>query len=315
MRISIQEACQLLDNGDVVAVPTETVYGLAAKASDTNAIAKIFDLKKRPANNPLIVHLSDASQLNDYAKALPKDALKLCDTFWPGPLTLVLEIHLQSIPETARAGLPTVAFRAPQHPLAREIIDAIGPIVAPSANVSGRPSATLPEHVEDDFGKGFPVVDGGSCKTGVESTILLHTHSRWQIVRLGALPADAFTDTLGYTPTIAPTTQSDTIVCPGRLHRHYAPKALLHLHENAYDGSIPVVLGFDDRSYPGANAVLSLGNPQHPEQALARLYATLRQLDALGATDVWVDAKFPSEGLWKTLRERLSRASQAQHTP
>lgn len=307
MRITLEQACELLNHGDVVAVPTETVYGLAASLTKAEAIAQVFSLKGRPSNNPLIIHIADAEQLLPFVKQVPDHFYELAEAFWPGPMTLVVAIIEEAIPEAVRAGLQTAAFRMPAHPLARELIRRTGPLVMPSANLSGKPSATSPEHVEADFGGDFPVLDGGQCHRGVESTILFFDGGRWKVIRLGALEPEAFVSILGYFPEVDRTVASGDKqpLCPGQLHRHYAPKAKLH-----FDFPIAgaVVVGFEDRTYPVGCRVLSLGSSADPVVAAQRLYAILRQLDEENIVEAWVDVNIPDEGLWVTLKERLYRA-------
>jgi len=173
MLVTLENACERLKQGAVVAIPTETVYGLAASLSSLEAIKQVFALKGRPANNPLIIHVSDPSQVQLYTEELPKDFSVLAEAFWPGPMTLILSADKLQVPKIVRAGLDTVAFRVPDHSLALEVLSNIGPVVMPSANLSGSPSSTCSEHVCNDFGRDFPVLDGDRCLRGVESTILI----------------------------------------------------------------------------------------------------------------------------------------------
>ena len=161
-----------------------------------------FLLKRRPANTPLIVHLANAEQLNAFVAAPLEGAPALAKTFWPGPLTLVVPVKSAAVPEMARAGLQTSAFRVPAHPLAHALLERAGPLLMPSANLSGRPSSTCACHVEADFGEDFPVLDGGDCRQGVESTIVVWREGEWLIVRLGALSPEAFLPVLGYCPRV-----------------------------------------------------------------------------------------------------------------
>lgn len=161
MRISLQAAASALKSGQVVAVPTETVYGLAAALNSKIAVEDIFKLKSRPSDNPLIIHVNELDQIESLARALPEDFYLLASAFWPGPMTLVLPVNIDAVPSIARAGLPTAAFRIPRHPLALQLLALTGPLVMPSANISGSPSATSVEHVEADFGDNFPILEGG----------------------------------------------------------------------------------------------------------------------------------------------------------
>ncbi len=311
MRISIEHAIHLLQSGQVVAIPTETVYGLAAALSQPKAITEIFALKGRPANNPLIVHLADATAVKGYVPEVPPDFSKLAAAFWPGPLTLVLPSVTDKIPNTVRAGLTTTAFRIPSHALTRQLLAHTGPLVMPSANMSGRPSATCVEHVEIDFGSHFPVLDGGHCTKGVESTILLWRDGAWDVIRLGAIAPEDFFPILGYTPQVAKVAEgTKTPLCPGQLYRHYAPQAQLELERHFSEHHAGVVIGFEDRIYPQGCRLIPLGQSTQPEVAMQRLYAVLRRLDQEGIKHAWVDSNFPTQGLWLTLQERLSKAAQ-----
>lgn len=308
MRVSIAEAAFLLDEGQVVAVPTETVYGLAARLDRPNAIAKIFSLKGRPKNNPLIVHLASLDDLSKYVSELPPNLDVLARAFWPGPLTLILPAFESAIPDIVRAGLQTVAIRVPDHPLTRQLLALTGPLVMPSANISGRPSATSRAHVEYDFGEEFPILDGGECHQGVESTILHWDGRIWTVARLGALSPEDFIPVLGYAPEVM-TGKKEAPLCPGQHYRHYAPKAHLILSETISSESEGVILGFIDRKYPKGCRLISLGNSSDPKEAASRLYAVLRQLDTQGIKRAYVDMNFPAAGLWLTLRERLLKAA------
>ncbi|WP_059360155.1 L-threonylcarbamoyladenylate synthase [Parachlamydia acanthamoebae] len=308
MRVLLEKACELLSQGEVVALPTETVYGLAASLRHPNAIENIFALKNRPANNPLIIHVSHYEQIYPYAQSIPPYFVKLAQHFWPGPLTLVLPIQPATIPNTVRAGLTTAAFRIPQHPLSQAVIKQVGPVVMPSANLSGRPSATQASRVEEDFGTAFPVLDGGGCTRGLESTILYFIDNQWEIVRLGSLAPEQFQPILGYQPVIRQETNQAKPLCPGQLYRHYAPQAKLLLDNKASPESIGYVLGFSDRQYPNCK-IFSLGKSDNPEQVAENLYDTLRSLDDAKIQCIWVDSDFPQKGLWLTISERLKRAS------
>jgi len=311
MRVTEHEAIRLLAEGHVVGIPTETVYGLAAAANNPHAVDAIFKLKGRPANNPLIIHLESPSQIQAFASDLPDGFDKLSNAFWPGPLTIVVPVKTETIPTAIRAGLSTAAFRIPSHPLTRSLLKHTGPLVMPSANLSGTPSATQPKHVENDFGSEFPILDGGECKNGVESTILLWRGERWVIVRLGALSQEDFLPVIGYSPFVEGTSRAinEAPLCPGQMYRHYAPRAKLNLVRTVSAGSSGTVIGFSDRIYPDGCYLLSLGASNDPEQAAQKLYAVLRQLDSDAVQEAWVDIDFPEKGLWMTLRERLFKAA------
>lgn len=310
MRIGIAEAIERLKSGQIVAIPTETVYGLAGSLAFPNAIDQIYALKRRPNNNPLIIHVSGISQVISYAPILPPGFAKLAEAFWPGPLTLISPIIPETIPASARANLPTAAFRMPEHPLANTVIEAAGPLVAPSANISGRPSATRPEHVEEDFGGAFPVLDGGHCTRGVESTILLHKNGKWRVIRLGSIPPESFHPILGYEPEVEHLKPSETPLCPGQLYRHYAPAAKIHIGDTKkFLETTPIILGFKEREYPKYAKVYILGSLEDPLSVSENLYATFRQLDLDRIAAAWVDMDFPHDGIWATIRERIKKAS------
>lgn len=306
MRISLSQAITLLREGEVISVPTETVYGLAACLDKACSIDQIFELKQRPRINPLITHLADSEDIKSYVKELPPQFEALAEAFWPGPLTLILPVG-DAVPTVVRAGLPTAAFRVPSLSLTRELIRKTGPLVMPSANLSGRPSATRAEHVEEDFGIDFPVLDGGACKRGVESTILIYKDGEWGIVRLGALSAEQLQSVLGYAPLFLKREEGEAPVSPGQLFRHYAPRARLLFSR---EPSSSYILGFRERSYPPGNRVIVLGALSSPEEVAENLYQALRQLDLEKAEEAWVDMDFPREGLWLTIAERLIRAGE-----
>lgn len=304
MRIKPEQAIHELQSGGIVALPTETVYGLAASIHHPEAIQKVFAVKGRPSDNPLIVHISDLAQLNDYVKQLPPAFEKLAQAFWPGSLSLVLEADTKVIPDIVRAGLPTVAIRVPSHPLTLEVLAKTGPLVMPSANLSGKPSATAAQHVVDDFGDAVPVVDGGECVQGVESTILIYRNNRWVVARQGAIRIEALEEVLGYRPELH--TNPDKPLCPGQLYRHYAPQATLTELDREKSGA---VVGFSDREYPWASKVYLLGKSSDPEVVAHRLYDVLRQLDKDQVSAAMVDMDFPETGLWRTIRERILKAA------
>ncbi len=304
MRITIDEALALFLHDEVVAIPTETVYGLAAPITSSKAIEKVFSLKRRPSSNPLILHVKNAAECAKYTASLLPHFEALTECFWPGPLTLIVPVKTELVPSIARAGLSTCGFRMPLHALTQELLERCPPLVAPSANLSGRPSGTKPEHIEADFGISFPILDGGISVLGLESTILAFQEGRWRLARQGALSQEALHSVLGYTPTYLQVNEKP--ICPGQLFRHYAPNTRLLLSENAIGDYI---VGFSDRSYPEAKKVFSLGSSSSAEQVAKNLYDTLRKLDLETIAEASVDMNIPSDGLWSTIRERLIRAA------
>lgn len=312
MKITVQEAAERILKGQPVAVPTETVYGLAASLGDLKAIDQVFELKGRPSNNPLIIHVAEPEQVLPFTLSWNEDFWKLASACWPGPMTLVLPICKELVPERVRAKLLTAAFRIPRHPSARELIKLTGPLVMPSANLSGRPSATSALHVEADFGVDFPVLDGGDSEKGLESTILYEVDGKWKIIRQGAIAPQEFVAVLGYEPPLEHHDQSKSPLCPGQLYRHYAPEASLQLFKVFPDSlmfSNKTVIGYSDRTYPTQGKVYSLGESTNPQKIASCLYATLRLLDEDGIREAYLDFDLPEVGLYATIKERMNKAS------
>ena len=238
----IRRAGQLLRQGGVVAIPTETVYGLAADATNPQAVQKIFEAKGRPQDNPLIVHIASLEELPALVRQVPDAAKKLAETFWPGPLTMIF-YKSEKIPAETSAGLDTVGIRMPQHLAARQVIQAAGvPLAAPSANRSGRPSPTTAEHVMNDMkGRIDAVLDGGPCQVGVESTVVDMTGDVPRVLRPGAVTREQILRVLGSVEVdsavfheVAP---GEVVRAPGMKYRHYAPKAPVLLFEGAPDAT------------------------------------------------------------------------------
>ncbi len=224
-----QVAANFIKAGDLVALPTETVYGLGANGLDPEAVAKIFHVKGRPQDNPLILHIADPEQMELFCKEIPESAWRLAESFWPGPLTMVLPAK-EIVPKCTTAGLPTVAVRCPDCEITRNIIRKAGlPVAAPSANISGKPSTTSAQHVFDDHNGKIPlIVDGGPCRVGVESTIIDLTENPPRLLRPGGITPEQLTEVLGeITVDKAVTAQIDhdaVVKAPGMKYRHYAPQ-------------------------------------------------------------------------------------------
>lgn len=296
MIINLKEAKKILDNHGVIGLPTETVYGLAAKFDDIVALEKIYHLKNRPKANPLIVHvasLAQASMLS--AIALPE----FLTHFWPGPLTVILPAKA-CIPEIARAELSTIALRMPNHKQARDLLEAVGPLAAPSANLSGTPSSTKPEHIESDFGKDFPILEGEPSIAGLESTIIAPSGKDWVLLREGSTTRESLEEWITLVES------SHTPPCPGTRFRHYAPQA--QLLDGKRPAQIEAAIGFEGRSYPFAKKVYFLGKLENPEEVGHNLYALLRKLDTDGVKKAWIDFDFPKTGLLRTVHERLQKS-------
>tara|TARA_R110000868_G_scaffold37111_9_gene131467 strand:+ start:1814 stop:2737 length:924 start_codon:yes stop_codon:yes gene_type:complete len=215
---------QLIKDGEIVAFPTETVYGLGADAWNPSAIRKVFDVKGRPSDNPLILHISSKDQVSDFALEIPVTAKKLMNTFWPGPLSIVLTKKPEVL-DAVTAGLNTVAIRMPDHPVALDFISQTGPLVAPSANKSGRPSPTKTEHVLEDFGQGFPIIDGEATKIGLESTVIDLSGDIPSILRPGSISKKELEEVLGMEVIESFFQASNGPKSPGQKYSHYKPKA------------------------------------------------------------------------------------------
>jgi L-threonylcarbamoyladenylate synthase len=310
----LTQAVETLRRGGVIALPTETVYGLAANAEDELAVRRVFAIKGRPATHPLIVHVARAEELSSWARHVPEEAQRLAAAFWPGPLTLVL-------PRSARAtdavtgGQDTVAVRVPNHPVALAVLAALGGgVAAPSANRFGRISPTTAAHVSEEFGEDLLVLDGGAAQLGIESAIVDCSRDRPALLRPGTLTRERLEAALG-----APLGGADSAAprAPGTLEAHYAPRARLRLMSTqmlrtALEvlGSDPLKLAVYSRSVPSgvATGVRHRRMPARPEQAAHELFAVLRELDNDGVHLIWVEEPPPGPE-WDGVRDRLSRAA------
>jgi L-threonylcarbamoyladenylate synthase len=298
---AITAAMELLRSGQIVAIPTETVYGLAADASNADAVAKIYAAKGRPDFNPLIVHVADQSAAENLAEFSPM-AHQLAQAFWPGPLTLVLPLRPDAgIAGAVTAGLPTIALRCPAHPVMQALLKKTGlNIAAPSANKSGGISPTRAEHVLAGLGGAVPMIlDGGPCSAGLESSIVAVRDNGWQILRPGPVTAADIERVLGTSPLAA---SGDNIEAPGQLASHYAPSKAVRLNAiqpepGEWHVGFGVVEGNDNLSASGDLA-----------QAAANLFDALHRADASAALSISV-APIPHEGIGVAINDRLQRAS------
>lgn len=311
----LRAAVAVLRRGEVVGLPTETVYGLAADGTNAEAVRKIFAIKGRPSDHPLILHLGDAGWLDRFTVGAPQAAYRLAEAFWPGPLSLVLE-RSDVVPNEVTGGLATVAVRVPSHPIALQVLRALGrPLAAPSANRFGEVSPTTKAHVQRDFGTEVPLVlDGGACEVGVESTIVNLTGDEATILRPGGVSAEQIESVLGYFPG---SNDAAAPAAPGTLEAHYAPRAevLLMLEEEVWDVAKAYLADgkrvgtFCVGSPPGflASSVVhrSMGSVS---EVAHDLYAVLRDLDVAGC-DVILAAPPFGEGLAEAINDRLQRAS------
>ena len=298
---SIAEAAAILRAGGLVAMPTETVYGLAADAANAEAVARLFAAKGRPRFNPLIAHVTGPKMAKTVAE-WPELAAKLAGTYWPGPLTLVLPRKPDAaIADIATAGLDSIGLRAPAHPAARTLLSVFGsPLVAPSANPSGTVSPTTAQHVAEGLGDRIDLIlDGGPCPVGVESTVLAIDGERAVLLRPGGL---ARAQIEAITGPLATPEDGAVPASPGMLKSHYAPDAPIRLNAtNAEAGEL--LLGFGD-----IGGHLNLSPEGDLAEAATRLFAALRELDARGPKRIAV-APIPDQGLGEAINDRLQRAA------
>ncbi|MFT3734556.1 MAG: L-threonylcarbamoyladenylate synthase [Rhodocyclaceae bacterium] len=306
---TLQRAAALLRAGELVALPTETVYGLGADASNPVATAKIFAAKGRPADHPLIVHLADADQLVDWAREIPKEAIALARAFWPGPLTLILKKE-DDVPDVVTGGQDTVGLRVPDHPVALALLRAFGGgIAAPSANRFGRISPTTAQHVFDELGESVAMIlDGGACDVGIESTILDLSRGEPVILRPGMIGADAIAAIIGRRPRLPQTAENAPRVS-GALAAHYAPRTPMRAVSSDALSTIDTRAAVLSWSQP-VNAGHSgswIHASHQPAQYAHDLYANLRALDASGAAEILLE-EIPSDSAWDAIRDRLGRA-------
>lgn len=309
----IDQAVALLRAGQVVALPTETVYGLGADALNPDAVARIFALKGRPADHPLIVHLPPEAALEDWAADVPAAARALAAAFWPGPLTLILRRHAR-VPLAVTGGQDTVALRVPDHPLALALLRAFASgIAAPSANRFGHISPTTAAHVRDEFGDAVPLIlDGGPCRVGLESTIVDLSRGAPVVLRPGAIGAADIARVTGHAPAAQRAArQAPAPRASGLLARHYAPRTPAELVNGAdLPGRLAALAAHGDRV-----GVLALGRalghglalPDDPPAYGRGLYAALRELDRGGYDRLLIEAP-PHDDAWRAVNDRLRRA-------
>ncbi|WP_099211295.1 L-threonylcarbamoyladenylate synthase [Thermococcus henrietii] len=317
----IKVAGRLIIEGKLVAFPTETVYGLGADALNENAVRRIFEAKGRPADNPLIVHIADFNDLKKLAREIPEEAKLLAEKFWPGPLTLVLPKR-EEVPLVTTGGLDTVAVRMPAHPIALALIRASTPIAAPSANISGKPSPTLAEHVVDDFyGRIEAIIDGGPTWVGVESTVIDISSERPTLLRPGGLPLEEIEKVIGPVE-IHPAVKGkavDLARAPGMKYRHYSPNAPVVVvegpREKVREKIEELVAEYRSKGYRvgvmateefEADEFFHLGKTV--EDVARNLFRALRELDRRGV-DVIIAEGVEERGLGLAVMNRLRKAS------
>lgn len=307
----IGRAAKILREGGLVALPTETVYGLGANALDARAVARIFEAKRRPHFDPLIVHITSLDQLTELAAEFPDKARRLTERFWPGPLTVVLP-KTDAVPDLVTSGLPTVAVRMPAHPAALELIRrANRPIAAPSANLFGSVSPTRAEHVREQLGDQVDcILDGGPCAVGVESTIISFTGPTPVVLRPGGIGVEAIESVIG--PVEIAGRSDKRPLSPGRLERHYATRTPLRLCDEVAcppTGKRTGLLTPGPATRDGFAAVEVLSESGSLPEAAANLFAAMRRLDAAGL-DLIIAVAAVNEGIGRAINDRLYRASQ-----
>jgi L-threonylcarbamoyladenylate synthase len=320
-QLAVERAAALLRAGQLVALPTETVYGLAANALDATAVSRIYEVKGRPSHNPIIVHVADDATARSCVQQWPAIAGELARAFWPGPLTLVLP-RAEKIPALVTAGGDTVGIRWPAHPLMQAVIRACGfPLAAPSANLSNQISPTNAAHVLAQLGGKIPlIVDGGQSQVGIESTVLDLTVSPARILRPGMIHADSLAAAAGRIAAGPAAAGSGSLKSPGMLKKHYAPKARLLVlswrdeadlraqlgRRDSVDGRVQIVA---HTRIPAGFAAANVSVIPHDAPAFARaLYAALHRCDAAGAQTIVVEAP-PEAPEWAGIADRLRRAA------
>jgi L-threonylcarbamoyladenylate synthase len=310
---NLSKAKRALTKDGIIAIPTETVYGLAGNAYSENALKKIFALKKRPLYNPLIVHIKSAAFLNDVAMDIPEIAMQLAKSFWPGSLTLVLKKQTH-IPDLATAGKETVAVRVPNHPLTLRLLENLEfPLAAPSANPFGSISPTTAAHVFTYFKDELPIIlDGGACEKGVESTIIGFENNQPILYRYGSVSVEDIEAVAG--KLMIAVNNDSTPTAPGMLSRHYAPKTVTYLSDNVKhtiqsfsDRKIGLLLFKDAMPHENIFHQEILSKTGSLDEAAKNLYAAMHRLDNSNL-DVIIAEKLPNKGLGKTINDRLQRA-------
>ncbi len=316
---SAEEAAVILKSGGLVAIPTETVYGLAANALDENAVHAVFEAKGRPQDNPLIVHISDREMITPLVTDIPELAQRLAEKFWPGPLTMIFN-KSEKIPNATSGGLPTVAVRMPNNNAAREIIRRCGfPLAAPSANTSGKPSPTTAAHVLDDMNGKIPlIIDGGECSVGVESTVICFSDGKIRILRPGGITPKELSEFAEVTVDKAVTSQpkaDERVMSPGMKYKHYSPKAdvyIVNAHGRAFSEYCVKRARRENNllalSAGAAEGEIFRDYGATSEEQAQRLFSLLRKADELGARTVLVE--MPSrEEMGLAVYNRLLRAA------
>ncbi len=306
----INKAKQLLESGDLVAIPTETVYGLAGNALDADAVLKIFEVKSRPQFDPLIVHVASPVHCEHYVADIPAKARKLMDAFWPGPLTIVLP-KKKIVPDLVTSGMDTVGIRCPDHPLTQELLRVIDfPLAAPSANPFGYVSPTTPEHVNDQLGEKIDyILDGGASRIGIESTIVGFEGEQPVIYRMGGIAVEDIEKLIG--PIKVQTQSTSNPKAPGQLISHYAPSKRVIIGEiedllQKYPAHCSAILTFKNDFNSPFQKILSPSGSF--KEAAKNLFSYLRELDKM-PVDLLLVELLPEQELGRAINDRLRRAA------
>ena len=315
-------AAEIIKNGGLVAMPTETVYGLAADALNGKAVADIFKAKGRPMDNPLIVHISELSQIKCLVREFPEKAMILAEKFWPGPLTIILP-KSELIPDEVSAGLDTVAVRFPSNETARKLISASCPLAAPSANLSGSPSPTTAKHVMDDMnGRIDAVIDGGECTVGVESTVITLATEPPRLLRPGGITLEQLRDAIGEVvlddAVMNPLKSGEQAASPGMKYKHYSPKADIILlrgksdafikYVNSHNDEDTAALCYDEETESLEVPFISIGREDDYSEQANRLFSALRTADERHFKVVYAHCPKP-EGIGLAVYNRIIRAA------
>lgn len=318
---ALKKSSELLKNGEVVGIPTETVYGLAANALNENAVKKIYIAKGRPSDNPLIVHISKFEDLSTLVEEIPEKVKIMAEKFWPGPLTMIMK-KSDRISNTVSGGLNTVAIRMPKSESARAIIENCGlPLAAPSANLSGSPSPTNAKYVFDDMNGRIPlIIDGGACEIGVESTVITFAENPPRLLRPGGVTLEEMTELIGEIvvddAVLNKLAEGQTASSPGMKYKHYAPKADITLIKSNFDDFKTLcesennitALCFDDEGRELNCPYVEYGEENDGYSQSARLFDALRELDEMGAGKVY--ARCPdTKGMGLAVYNRLIRSA------
>jgi L-threonylcarbamoyladenylate synthase len=307
----IQQAISFLKQGETIAIPTETVYGLAADATNEDAVLKIFKAKGRPTSNPLILHFPSIDSIFPYVSEFPETLLKLAEHYCPGPITFILP-KSSLVPSIITAGQETVAVRVPEHEMTLDLLKSIDfPIAAPSANRYGGISPTTAAHVQRELGERIPyILDGGACQTGLESTIVGLVDGKVIVYRLGGITTESLSETLGYLPEVKNELHHG-VRTSGMVKYHYATKTPLYFlksEQTEYTESDGFIL-FSKKNHPTSSDLhFYLSEDGDMNQAAKNLYAALHHMDQKGFQRIFIEA-FPSDGLGKTMNDRLQRAT------